>query len=55
MKIAVPCPVFTVCKHVPHLVLGKRKLDLRSEKVEGERGEDGVERLKNRGLFLVLH
>lgn len=55
--MAVPCPLFKLCKHIPHLVLDKRRVDLRREKVEGERGEDGLEmeeRWKNLGLFFVL-
>lgn len=54
MKMAVPCPVFTFCKQIPHLLLESRKLVLRSEKLEGDFGEDGRERRKNLGLFLVV-
>jgi hypothetical protein len=55
VKIAIPCPDFTLCKQIPHLFFVKRRLDLRSEKVEGDRGEDGFDRLKNPELCLVLH
>nr|GLL19317.1 hypothetical protein TorRG33x02_207520 [Ipomoea trifida] len=34
-----------------HLTLERRRLDLRIEKAEGERGEDGLERWKNLGLL----
>lgn len=46
-----------LCKHTPHLVLeDMRRVDLRREKVEGERGEDGLEERswKNLGLFLAV-
>lgn len=57
VNMAVPCPVLTLCKHIPHLLLERRMLDLSKEKVDGERGEEGVlERWwKNLGLSLVLH
>lgn len=55
MKMAVPCPVLTLCKHIPHRFLEGRKLDLKREKVEGDRGDDGLERCDNLELILVLH
>lgn len=38
-----------------NLTLDKRRVDLRSEKVEGERGEEGFERWNNLEFSLVLH
>lgn len=54
MKMAVPCPAFTLCKQIPHLVLESRKVDLRSEKLDGDLGEDGFERVNNLGLLLFF-
>lgn len=54
VKMVVPPPVFTPCKHIPHLLFARRRLDLSNEKVDGERGEEGADLLKNLGLFPVL-
>lgn len=56
--MAVPCPVFTLCKHIPQLLLERRKLVLKSAKREGDLGEEGLEPCSNLGLLatgVVLH
>lgn len=55
VNIAVPCPVFTLCAQIPHLLLENRRPDLSKEKVDGERGDDGAERWNSLVLLLVLH
>lgn len=54
MKIAVPCPVLTLCKQIPHRLLERRRLALRKEKVEGDLGDEGLaKRDDNLGLLFV--
>lgn len=55
MKIAVPCPVLTLCKQIPHRLLERRRLaTLRKEKVEGDLGDEGLgKRDDNLGLLFV--
>lgn len=38
MKIAVPCPVLTLRRQIPHRLLERRRLALRKENVDGDEG-----------------
>lgn len=58
MNIAVPLPAFALCKQIPHLLpllLVKQSFALRREKLAGDFGDEGEERLRReRGLLFLL-
>lgn len=55
MNIAVPAPDFILCKHTPQLFFVNRRLDLNSENLDGDFGEDGAEDedVKSLGVLLI--